>query len=584
MSKYKGFRPDWEHEPPKPGSFRSILKWGDPATFKLPNERLYSVLKETFSLTDADFTRKVAEGNEPVPDRLPFSLDIPIIKRLREIAGAENVTTAAYPRLAVAYGKTMWDAYRLREGIIENAPDVVVFPASKEQIEEIVSLCAERKVPLYVYGGGSSVTQGVEAVAGGITLDLRKHFTRVIEFSEVNQTITVQSGISGPDLEAALNDAPARFGASRAYTCGHFPQSFEYSAVGGWVVTRGAGQNSTYYGNIKDLVLKQEYATPRGPIASYGLPAHAVGPDIDEIMMGSEGAFGVLTHVTLKVFRYMPANRRKFAFVFPSWEKGMAAAREILQREAGFPSVFRLSDPEETDVMLKMYHVEGTPLDTLMNLFGYKQGRRCLFLGWTEGERGFARHLKRVVKRVSRAHGGLGLTGYPTTRWEHGRFTDPYLREALHDYGIIIDTMECAVTWEMMPRVHDGVRRFAKSRPGTICMTHLSHAYPQGANLYFIFIGKFADKHEYREYQFGIFDNIRHYGASMSHHHGVGKMTAPWVEDSIGPEAMSLFRALKIHFDPDNLMNPGGTLGLDLAAKEKRRARFAGRRWDDPAE
>lgn len=224
-------------------------------------------------------------------------------------------------------------------------------------------------------------------------------------------------------------------------------------------------------------------------------------------MMGSEGAFGVLTHVTLKVFRFMPRNRR-----------------------------------------------------------------------------GFARHLKRVVRRVGRRHGGLYLTGYPASSWEHGRFTDPYLREALQDYGIVIDTMECAVTWETMATVHEGVRRFAKSRPGTICMTHLSHAYPQGANLYFIFIGKFSSKEEYREYQFGIFDSIRHYGACMSHHHGVGKMTAPWVEDSIGTEALAVFRALKRHFDPDNLMNPGGTLGLDLKPEEKRRPRCAGRTWDSPAE
>ncbi len=466
---------------------------------------------------------------------------------------------------------------------MENLPDAVVYPGSKEEIERIVAFCHENSVPLYVYGGGSSVTRGVEAVCGGITLDLRRRFTKVISFNETDQTITVESGISGPDLEDALNRAPERFGAQRRYTCGHFPQSFEYSAVGGWVVTRGAGQNSTYYGNIKDIVLGQEYATPTGLVKTYGLPAHAVGPDLDEIMMGSEGAFGVLTHVTLRVFRYMPKNRRKFSYIFPSWEAARNAAREIMQSEAGHPSVFRLSDPEETDVMLKLYCVEGTPLGFVMSKLGYKRMQRCLLLGWTEGQRGFARNLRRVLGKIARQHKGFPLTGYPTKKWEHGRFRDPYLREALQDYGIIIDTMECGVRWDNMEAVHAGVRAFAKSRPRTICMTHLSHAYPQGANLYFIFIGRFESKEEFLEYQYGIFDNIQKYGASMSHHHGVGKLTSPWVKDSIGENQLEVFRALKHHFDPRNVMNPGGTVALDLPDEQTRRPRFAGRTWDDPA-
>jgi alkyldihydroxyacetonephosphate synthase len=234
-------------------------------------------------------------------------------------------------------------------------------------------------------------------------------------------------------------------------------------------------------------------------------------------------------------------------------------------------------------VALKLYGVEGTIIEKVMNLLGYAPQERCLFLGWTEGEKGFSKNLRKIIARVVRRHGGFSLTSYPARSWEHGRFADPYLREALQDYGIIIDTMECGVTWDMMPEVHRKVRLFTKSRPETICMTHLSHAYPQGANLYFIFIGKFKDKEEYLEYQYGIFDNILAAGASMSHHHGVGKMTARWVEASIGTERMEIFRALKRHFDPKNVMNPGGTLGLDMPESERRVPRFADRTWDDPA-
>ena len=579
MSKYKGFKPKWENYAPKKGTYRSILKWGDPNEYKEPNERLYGLMKSTFGMTDEDFKTKKYEGNEQVKYDVPVKLNKEHIDFFISVCGEDNVKIDDYSRLSVAYGKTMYDLYRLRENVVENVPDVVIYPTCKDEIDKIVPYCNEHKIPVYVYGGGSSVTRGVEPYEGGVSFDMRPHFNKVIEFNETDQTITVEAGMSGPKLEETLNNAVELFNAKMAYTCGHFPQSFEYSSVGGWVVTRGAGQNSTYYGNIKDMVMQQEYITPKGKVKSYGLPAHAVGPDLDELMMGSEGAFGVLTHVKLKFFKLTKDNRKKFSYIFKTWKDARNAAREIMQAEAGFPSVFRLSDPEETDVMLKLYKVEGTILEKMMNTLGFKPMERCLFLGWTEGERGFSKNLKKVVHKICKKHGALYLTGYPTSSWEHGRFTDPYMREALQDYGVVIDTMECSVTWDMMEKVHLGVREFAKSRPQTICMTHMSHAYPQGANLYFIFIGKFKDKEEYVDYQFGIFDNIQAYGASVSHHHGVGKMTAKWVEGSIGTENLNIFRALKDYFDPKNIMNPGGTLGLDMKEEDKRVPKYANKKW-----
>jgi alkyldihydroxyacetonephosphate synthase len=156
-----------------------------------------------------------------------------------------------------------------------------------------------------------------------------------------------------------------------------------------------------------------------------------------------------------------------------------------------------------------------------------------------------------------------------TRRWEKTRFTDPYMREDLMDFGILIDTLECAVTWEQAPEVHARVREFVKSRPQTICMTHLSHMYPQGTNLYFIFIARITDIDEYLELQYGILEAIQKSGAAMSHHHGIGKQTGPWLEDQIGVECMDVIRALKQHFDPNNILNPGGTLGLDMSAEQR---------------
>lgn len=570
MKNDKDFYPNWYEDVPPEGSYRSILKWGAPDEFKHPNRKLYALMKEVFQMTDEDFKEKQQMGLEKVDYDIPVNLRQDQIERLREIVGIENIKTDNYSRLQVAYGKTMIDLMRLRQGIVENVPDAVLHPKNDSDIEEIVKYCNEEKIPVYVYGGGSSVTRGVEPVCGGVSIDMRVHMNRVVKFNETDQTITVEAGMSGPELERILNNAPQTLNAKGRYTCGHFPQSFEYSVVGGWVVTRGAGQNSTYYGKIEDMVMCQEYITPIGRIKTGEYPAQATGPSIDDIMMGSEGAYGILANVTLKIKKYMPENTRRFSYIFRNWEDAKCAVREIMQGEFGYPSVFRLSDPEETDVALKLYGVEGTVIDKMMSLKGYKPMERCLFLGTADGDRDFTRLVKKKVHSICKKHGAMYTTGYVTKAWEKGRFKDPYMREDLQDYGLMTDTLECAVTWDTMEKVYRGVREFTKSRPHTICMTHMSHCYPQGANLYFIFIAKINRIDDYLKYQYGILDSIQKYGAAMSHHHGIGKMTAPWLEGQIGKNQLEVFKVLKKHFDPNNIMNPGGTLALDLPDEKKR--------------
>lgn len=572
MSKpYKDFEPKWYYGAVGEKTYRSIFKWGDPGFVKVPKETLYKMLKDTFHLSDKDFDHYSADlGLDEVQFDLPPKIitekDIGV---LQGIFGKEYVRNDDYSRLSVAYGKTMYDLLRLRQKKIENVPDVVVYPDTREQIEATVAYCAEKKIPLYVYGGGSSVTRGVECMKGGISMDMRLRYNKVIAFNETDQTITVQTGMSGPKLEKTLNEAVKNFGAKRAYTCGHFPQSFEYSSIGGWVVTRGAGQNSTYYGKIEDIVLSQRYATPIGNITTSHYPREATGPSLNQIMMGSEGSFGVLSEVTLRVFRYLPKNRKRYSFMFRDWATAQAAAKEMMQCEAGFSSVFRLSDAEETSIMMKLYGVDETPLPKLLKLRGIEIGKACLFLGFSDGEKGFAKNVAKNIRRVAHAYHGVSLTGYVTKGWEKGRFNDPYMRDSMQDFGIMTDTLECCVNWSNMNAVYDEVRAFCKSRPNTICMTHLSHAYPQGANLYFIFIAKMNDLAEYKRYQDGILNAIQKSGAAMSHHHGIGKAFAPWLEGEMGHREYETFSILKKHFDPDNIMNPGGTLGLDLTPEQK---------------
>jgi len=570
MSDQKQFSPAWFEGTTPRKSYRSLFKWGDLQGYKHPNHGLYKLIKQTFHLTDEDFNAPHNLGLEEVEIDAPIQMNPELVQELKTIVGEENLTTDPYTRIRASYGKGMLDALRLRRKIVENIADVVITPQNKDHIQQIILFCDRERIPLYIFGGGSTVTRGMEAVKGGISIDLSVHYNKVLKFNEIDQTITVEAGMSGPMLEKILNEAPERFNAKQRYTCGHFPQSFEYSSVGGWVVTRGAGQNSTYYGKIEDMVVSQEYITPRGILRTPYYAREATGPDFDQVMMGNEGTFGILTEVTLRVFHYMPENCLRYSYMFKSWDDAVNAVREIMQSETGYPSVFRLSDPEETDVAMRLYGVEGTPADTLLKAFGFQPMQKCLLLGTVDGSAEFTRTLKKKIHQICKKAGAFNLTPFKVTQaWEKGRFRDPYLREDLQDYDILTDTLECSVTWSQLKEVHRNVREIVKQRPDTICMTHLSHMYPQGANLYFIFIAKIDQINDYLNLQYSILEAIQKNGAAMSHHHGVGKQTSPWLEEQIGSECMDIIRCLKNHFDPNFILNPGGTLGLDLSQEQK---------------
>jgi len=562
VTEKSSFYPKWRNTPPENGTYRQIFKWGAPDCYKNPNRGFYALLKEQLDLSDADFQQKGNEGNEAVRCDIPIGLSKGQIQKFKDIVSEENVNDDDFSRVKYGTGKAMEELFKLRQGIVDEVADLVVHPRSVEDIKKIVVYCNDQKIPIYVYSGGSSVTMGLRCTRGGIALVAGTHLNGFLDLNETNQTATVQPGILGPEYERILNNAPEILNAKRSYTCGHSPQSFEYSSVGGWIAALGSGQQSSYYGDMYDIVLSQEYVTPAGTLKTLDYPGTATGPKVNDIMKGSEGAFGVLVSATLKVFRHMPKNRCRFAFIFPDWEATVSGAREISQGEFGMPSVLRISDPDETEIAMRLYSIRGTMIDKAISFRGYKAGKRCLCIGQAEGEHGFAKNIKKNVKRVCREHGAMYITGLPVKNWEHGRYTDPYMREDLNDFGIMIDTLESGVTWDKLHDLWQGVRGHIKSRLNTICMTHASHFYPQGTNLYFIFIARMDAIDEYRELQSSIIDQILAHGGSLSHHHGVGKMMGPWMEKHLGKEQMDVLRAIKHHFDPNNIMNPGGTLGL----------------------
>ena len=574
--------PRWIETPPDPNSFRSVFKWGAPERFKHPSTGFLRVIQRELGLQDGDVQQMRDTGEGRVPETLPPAPESAnvvsggigtgglntggiapgLVEAVTRIVGEENVSAAVYDRLKYASGKAMEDLIQLRAGEIRQICDLVVHPRSREDVQALVALCHTDEIPLHVYGGGSSVTCGLDCPKGGITLVMSTHMNRMRSFNEANQTVEVEPGMMGPDYEHLLNTAPQSLGAPCAYTGGHFPQSFEFSTVGGWISALGSGQASSLYGDAADLVVAQEFVTPVGTFKTLAYPAAATGPKINEIMKGAEGCFGVLVGVTLKVFTYLPENNRQFAFMFPDFESAVAAGRQISQGRFGMPAIFRISDAEETCVAMEMYGLDRGILDRFLRLRGYLPESRCLVMGQAEGERGFARNVVRQVKRISRRHRGMFLTGYPMKKWYHGRFSDPYMRDALNDVGVAIDTLECSVTWDRLHELHRAVRPVVKARPGTICMTHASHFYAQGTNLYFIFITRMTDAAAFTAYQRTIIDAIEAGGGSLSHHHGVGRMMAPWMARHLGEVQMGILKALKAHLDPKGIMNPGA-LGLD---------------------
>jgi alkyldihydroxyacetonephosphate synthase len=561
MKKTTRFIPDWQNKSPKKESFRSIMKWGDPDEFKNPSPGFLNVIKEGLSLSDSNFKEMQKPGEERVKDTWEPLISKSDISLFEDIVGQENLFVDTYERLKYSTGKSMEDILKLRENRVDKISDIVLHPRDKVDVKKIIALCNDKKIPVHVYSGGSSVTSGLDCPKGGVTLVVSTHMNKMIEFNEKNQTITVEPGMMGPFYEDLLNNAPEKLGTKKRYTGGHFPQSFEYSSVGGWVVTLGSGQASSYYGDAYDLAISQEYVTPTGSFKTHEYPGTATGPKVNDIMKGSEGCFGVLVAITMKIFQYNPGKSTAFTFMFPDFERAMKAARQICQGEFGMPSILRISDAEETDVAMKMYGLEHGILDKFMGVKRLKSGQRCLLMGKTDGEKNFKNNVAKQVKKICKRNQGLYLTGLPMKKWYKGRFSDPYMRDCLNDFGVLIDTLESSVTWDNIHDLHKQVRSYIKSFPNIICMTHASHFYSQGTNLYFIFITRMGSLDTFRTFQQGVIDCIEKNKGSLSHHHGVGRMMAPWMETHLGKEQMDVLRSIKHHFDPNGIMNPGG-LGL----------------------
>lgn len=537
-------------------SYRHILKWGDKHEEGI-SHHMAEVIKEKFDLSDADFKGKHLPGTEPVKLEKPSMLKPVQVDFFRSVSGAENIQTDDVSRARFSCGKFYGELLDLRLGLVPDPPDAVVAPRTHEEVKKIISFCSGEGIAVVPAGGLSSVTGAVRAPGGGIALDLTKHLNKVLAVNKVNKTVTVQAGMYGPALEEKLN--------RQGYSCGHFPQSFEYSTVGGWISARGAGQASTGYGKIEDMLVSVKVVTPAGVIVTRDFPRMAQGWDIFRLFAGAEGTLGVITEATLHVFNYAPENTTSAAFIFRSFEAAVEAMRIIIQAECGKPHLFRISDPDETDIAFRTGGFEGTLADRALQMLGFKTGSRCLMFVTVEGEKDYARFVIRKIKRKARAGKGLYIGTSPVRKWLEQRYSSAYMRDPLMDLGIMTDTLETAVTCENLLKVWKAAHEYVARRSKAFMMIHISHVYENGANLYFTFLSpmeKGNEKNDFTTFHRGLVETILEHGGSISHHHGVGRVLGPWMEGHLGRSSMELLRAVKKHLDPNNIMNPGGTLGL----------------------
>ncbi len=478
---------------------------------------------------------------------------------LAAVVGDAHVRVDHVSRVRRAVGRSYPDLLRLRQRRIDAAPDAVVAPGSPEEVQRVLEVCASEDVAVVPFGGGTSVVGGVEALRGDhaavIALDLTR-LDAIVDADPTTQLATLQAGLYGPDAEAKLR--------ALGLTLGHFPQSFEFSTVGGWVATRSAGQASTGNGRIDELVRGVRLASPAGEVRTLVVPATAAGPDLRELIVGSEGTLGVITEATVRV-RPVPAVVHDAAFALPGFAAGAEAFRE-LEQSGWAPTVARLSDEEETRFSLGMAGSIGGHLQTYLKLRG--QDRPCLAILGFEGDPDRIREARRQAARIVKRHGGIALPGKVGAAWRAGRFHGPYLRDAFLTDGIFVDTLETATTWSNLLELYRGVGaaiRSALADRGTPALvgTHISHLYPTGASLYFSFLARMEHGAELAQWQAAkdaAGDAIAAAGATITHHHAVGTDHATWLAPEVGPLGADLLRAAKATLDPTGIMNPGKLL------------------------
>ncbi|MEU5694895.1 FAD-binding oxidoreductase [Actinosynnema sp. NPDC020468] len=482
---------------------------------------------------------------------------------LAAVVGPGHVRVDRESRLGRAGGLSYLDLLRQRGTGELPAPDGVVLPGSPDEVVAVLRACVEHDVAVVPFGGGTSVVGGVAALRGDkaavVALDLSR-LNRLVEVDPVSRTVVLQAGVTAPRAERLL--------APHGFTLGHVPQSYERATIGGFAATRSAGQASSGYGRFEDMVEGLRLATPVGEWRLGAAPASAAGPDLKQLVVGSEGVLGVITEVRLRV-RRKPKVERYEGFVLDGWERGQRLVRELAQDRV-LADVTRLSDVDETAVSLAL---SGGWKTAAMK--GYLKARQVsepclLILGWHGASESEVSRRRADTLRGRRL---LSLGRPLGEAWRHGRFNGPRQRDALMEIGVCVETLETAAHWSRISELRAAVRGALKDALGDcVVMCHISHAYETGASLYFTAIAArdVADPvGQWQVAKAAASEAIAGLG-TITHHHAVGADHAPYLESEIGGLGVDVLTSVKRTLDPTGVLNPGKLLPGGLASLRDR--------------
>ncbi|MHA1729336.1 MAG: FAD-binding oxidoreductase [Promethearchaeota archaeon] len=462
-----------------------------------------------------------------------------LVSSLREIVGEKWVSTEEADLVAYSKDYQLITNRWIMDGKLPGKAHVIVWPESEQQISQILRIANEQKIPVIPYGEGSGVVGAAIPVYGGIIIDM-KRLNGVINVNEKSLTVTVQTGLNGKTLGRILEE--------KGYILGHVPQSFYTSTVGGWIALRAAGQFSTKYGKIEDIVLSVRVVLPTGEIIFSKLyPRASNGPQIERLFLGSEGTLGIITEVTMKIWP-KPEKRGLISYVYDSLNDSLESIRLIL-RKGIFPAVIRIYDKQET-----VRHFKNEP----------KAYEKLMVIFVCEGMANLVDLETSVVNEECRKHGGVPCGEGPVRHWFETRFNVTE-SSIFGPQGAIFDTIEVSCMWEDALNLYNNVTEEVKKVPGVLLFSgHASHFYPQGVCFYFTFGGIPPEKLPPERFYTACWDatmvgTLRANG-SISHHHGIGLVRSKWMVQEHG-KVLELLKKIKKTLDPNNIMNPGKLYG-----------------------
>lgn len=521
--------------------------WGDHTIFMNLSRRACELLRQS-----------VGEGNP--------GADYPLEKFLNRIPEPSIpdhplITADPWERLRHAHGQSLPDWIGMRMGAIPRFPDGVAFPPTVESLGEVLDFAEKHQLIVIPFGGGTSVAGHLSTTEGErpvLSLSLEQ-LRRMIQVDPYSRLAVFEAGIRGPEIEAQLR--------AKGFTLGHYPQSFEQSSLGGWVVTRSSGQQSSHYGRIEDLFAGGEVITPKGVLRLPPFPASAAGPDLRQVIMGSEGRLGVLTQAVMRISP-LPEKDDVCGVFFPSWDDAVDAVRTVAGDSIPF-SMIRVSNPAETvtNLALAGHERQTDLLRRYLRVRNIHDDAACMCLIGFIGSRRMVSASKGDAFSIFRKHHAVSTGKVMGEAWKKNRFRAPYLRNTLWEMGYAVDTLETAVTWENVTPTLRAIEKAVRSglyawNEKVHVFTHLSHVYPTGSSIYTSFLFRLADTPEELLVRWASIKKaascaIIEAGGTISHQHGVGTDHAPYLKAEKGPLGMGMLTQLCSHLDPDGRMNPG---------------------------